>query len=410
MNFKKQLREGLLTNNPVVGQLLGMCSTMAITTTLFNGLGMGLSVTLILICSNVVISMLRKVIPDKIRIAAYIVVIAGFVTIIDLLLQAYLPALSESLGVFIPLIVVNCIILGRAEAFASKNGVLASAVDGLTQGIGYTVALVCMCVIRELLGSGTFGKGVLSADGVRILPSQYPAMLMILPVGGFHAGLPHRLHAVVQPPSGREGRQEGGGSKMSVFISLFTIALNAILAENFILVKFMGICPFMGVSKKQDTALGMGIAVTFVMGIASAATWAVNEFLLVPLNLVYMQTVVFILVIAALVQLVEMFLQKAVPALYQALGIYLPLITTNCAVLGVALLNIQDGYNFVESLVYGITGGIGFTVAILLFSSVRERLEDCDCPKAFRGFPIALLAAGLLALSFMGFSGFKVFG
>ena len=197
---------------------------------------------------------------------------------------------------------------------------------------------------------------------------------------------------------------------MSVFISLFTIALNAILAENFILVKFMGICPFMGVSKKQDTALGMGIAVTFVMGIASAATWAVNEFLLVPLNLVYMQTVVFILVIAALVQLVEMFLQKAVPALYQALGIYLPLITTNCAVLGVALLNIQDGYNFVESRVYGITGGIGFTVAILLFSSVRERLEDCDCPKAFRGFPIALLAAGLLALSFMGFSGFKVFG
>ena len=177
---------------------------------------------------------------------------------------------------------------------------------------------------------------------------------------------------------------------MSVFISLFTIALNAILAENFILVKFMGICPFMGVSKKQDTALGMGIAVTFVMGIASAANWAVNEFLLVPL--------------------VEMFLQKAVPALYQALGIYLPLITTNCAVLGVALLNIQDGYNFVESLVYGITGGIGFTVAILLFSSVRERLEDCDCPKAFRGFPIALLAAGLLALSFMGFSGFKVFG
>ena len=168
MNFKKQLREGLLTNNPVVGQLLGMCSTMAITTTLFNGLGMGLSVTLILICSNVVISMLRKVIPDKIRIAAYIVVIAGFVTIIDLLLQAYLPALSKSLGVFIPLIVVNCIILGRAEAFASKNGVLASAVDGLTQGIGYTVALVCMCVIRELL-----------------LPSQYPAMLMILPVGGF---------------------------------------------------------------------------------------------------------------------------------------------------------------------------------------------------------------------------------
>ena len=196
---------------------------------------------------------------------------------------------------------------------------------------------------------------------------------------------------------------------MSVFISLFTIALNAILAENFILVKFMGICPFMGVSKKQDTALGMGIAVTFVMGIASAATWAVNEFLLVPLNLVYMQTVVFILVIAALVQLVEMFLQKAVPTLYQALGVYLPLITTNCAVLGVALLNIQEHYNFLESLVYGFTGGLGFTLAIVLFSSVRQRVEEAECPESFRGFPIALISAGLLALAFMGFSGLRIF-
>ena len=165
----------------------------------------------------------------------------------------------------------------------------------------------------------------------------------------------------------------------------------------------------MGVSKKLDTSLGMGLAVIFVMALASAATWAVNEFLLVPLELAYMQTVVFILVIAALVQFVEMFLQKAVPALYQALGIYLPLITTNCAVLGVALLNIQNGYTFLESVVYGITGGAGFTLAIVLFSSIRERLEDCDCPKAFKGFPLALIAAGLLALSFMGFSGFKVF-
>lgn len=195
---------------------------------------------------------------------------------------------------------------------------------------------------------------------------------------------------------------------MNLFLSLFSISLSAILAENFILVKFMGICPFMGVSKKFDTALGMGIAVTFVMALASAATWAVNEYLLVAFGLEYMQTVVFILVIAALVQFVEMFLQKAVPALYQALGIYLPLITTNCAVLGVALLNIQNGYNFIESVVYGLTGGLGFTMAILVFSSIRERLEDCDCPKAFRGFPIALLAAGLLALAFMGFSGFSV--
>ena len=186
MNFKKQLHEGLLTKNPVLVQLLGMCSVLAITTSLFNGLGMGLSVTVILICSNVLISALRNIIPSQIRIAAYIVIIAAFVTIVDLLLQALLPDLSESLGVFIPLIVVNCIVLGRAEAFASKNGVLASAVDGLCQGIGYTVALVIMCVIREFLGSGTFGGGILNGgEGIRIIPEGYPAMMMVMPVGGF---------------------------------------------------------------------------------------------------------------------------------------------------------------------------------------------------------------------------------
>ena len=187
MDFKKQLREGLLTKNPVLAQLLGMCSTLAITTSLFNGLGMGVAVTVILICSNVLISALRKVIPNQIRIAAYIVIIAGFVTMVDLLLQAFLPDLAESLGVFIPLIVVNCVILGRAEAFASKNGVAASAVDGLCQGIGYTVALVVMCVIRELLGSGTFGAGVLGENGagIQIFPAEYAALQMIMPVGGF---------------------------------------------------------------------------------------------------------------------------------------------------------------------------------------------------------------------------------
>ena len=186
MDFKKQFREGLLTKNPVLVQLLGMCSVLAITTSLFNGLGMGIAVTIILICSNVLISALRKVIPPQIRIAAYIVIIAGFVTIVDLILQAFLPDLSESLGVFIPLIVVNCVILGRAEAFASKNGVLASAVDGLCQGIGYTVALVAMCVIRELLGSGTFGGGILNnGEGIVIIPEGYPAMQMVMPVGGF---------------------------------------------------------------------------------------------------------------------------------------------------------------------------------------------------------------------------------
>lgn len=192
------------------------------------------------------------------------------------------------------------------------------------------------------------------------------------------------------------------------FTGLLSIALGAILIENFVLVKFLGICPFLGVSKKMDTALGMGLAVIFVMGVASAATYAVNTFLLERLGLEYMQTVAYILVIAALVQFVEMFLQKAVPALYSALGIYLPLITTNCAVLGVAILNTQLNYGFIESVLYGVFAGVGFTVAILLFASIRERLEFSECPKAFEGFPIALVTASLLALAFMGFSGLKV--
>ena len=194
------------------------------------------------------------------------------------------------------------------------------------------------------------------------------------------------------------------------FAGLVSIALGAILIQNFIFSQFLGICPFMGVSKKTDTALGMGLAVTFVMGIASVFCWLVNRFLLVPLGLGYMQTVAYILVIAALVQFVEMFLKKSIPSLYQALGIYLPLITTNCAVLGVVLLNTQNNYNFLESVIYGVTGGLGFLVAIVLFASVRERMDlTGDSPKSFEGFPIALISAGLLALAFMGFSGLKVF-
>ena len=191
--------------------------------------------------------------------------------------------------------------------------------------------------------------------------------------------------------------------------AILGIIISAILSENFILVKFYGICPFMGVSKKTDTALGMGMAVTFVMAIASAACWAVYNLILVKLNLQYMQTVAFILVIAAIVQVVEMFLKKAAPALYKALGIYLPLITTNCAVLGAALVNVQKGYDFLQSVFFGACGGLGFTLAIVLFASVRERVEKAECPRCFKGFPITLISAGLLALAFMGFSGLKLF-
>jgi len=190
----------------------------------------------------------------------------------------------------------------------------------------------------------------------------------------------------------------------------FSLSLTAILIENFVLIKFLGICPFLGVSKKVSTAAGMGIAVTFVMAMASALTWMVNTWILVPFGLEYMQTLAFILLIAGLVQLVEMFLQKSMPALYQALGIYLPLITTNCAVLGVAILNVDNGYNLIQSITYGGMSGVGFLLAIVIFASIRERIEFCEYPKCFEGFPIALITAALLSMAFMGFQGLTIFG
>lgn len=188
--------------------------------------------------------------------------------------------------------------------------------------------------------------------------------------------------------------------------NLLILSIGAILIENFVLVQFMGICPFLGVSKKVETAVGMGLAVVFVMACASAITYFVN-LVLNLLGIAYLQTIAFILVIAVLVQFVEMFLKKSAPALYSSLGIYLPLITTNCAVLGVAILNVTKGFNFIESLVYGATAGLGFTLAIILLAGVRERLESADIPEFLKGMPITLITAGLLSVAFMGFSGLK---
>ena len=190
--------------------------------------------------------------------------------------------------------------------------------------------------------------------------------------------------------------------------NLVIILMASVLVNNYVLSRFLGVCPFLGVSKKLDQAAGMGAAVIFVMLVATAATWPIYTYLLSP-KYEYLQTIVFILVIAALVQFVEIVLKKYIPALHKSLGIYLPLITTNCAVLGVALLNTQNGYNFIGSVVYGFTGGIGFLLAIVLFASIRERLDlTSECPKAFEGFPIALVTAGLIALAFMGFSGLSL--
>ena len=191
--------------------------------------------------------------------------------------------------------------------------------------------------------------------------------------------------------------------------NIISISLGAILVNNFIFSQFLGCCPFLGCSSKVETATGMGLAVVFVMGLASAICWVIDTYILIPLGLAFLETLAFILVIASLVQFVEMFLKKSIPSLYSALGIYLPLITTNCAVLGVVLLNVQNHYNFIESVVYGSTGGLGFMLAIVLFASVRERVQFSEYPECFEGFPICLISAGLLALAFMGFSGMKIF-
>ena len=191
---------------------------------------------------------------------------------------------------------------------------------------------------------------------------------------------------------------------------MLLLLISSSIVSNIVLSQFMGLCPFLGVSRKIKTAGGMGTAVIFVITLASAVAGVIYKFILQPLHIEYLETIVFILVIAALVQFVEMFLKKAMPSLYQALGVYLPLITTNCAVLGVVLQNTQNGYGFIESVVYGVTGGIGFLLVIVIFASIRERMEFSEWPKAFEGFPIALVAAGLIALAFMGFSGLKVFG
>ena len=410
MKFSEQLKSGVILDNPVFMQTIGLCPTLATTTSLQNAIGMGAAATVVLICSNIVISAMRRIIPDKIRIAAFITIIATFVTMIDLSMQAFLPSLASSLGLFLPLIVVNCIILGRAEAYASKNKVLPSALDGVVMGLGFTFALVLMGFFRELLGAGTILSGYVNGVNGIAVPFFHsnPMVMMILPAGGFLM-MGFILAAIQKIMARKEDKQVFNLPASMGLTDILSLAIAAILVNNYILVQFLGCCSFFGVSKKTDTALGMGMAVIFVMAIASAASWAVQYFILEPLGLGYMQTIAFILVIATLVQFVEMFMKKAMPSLYSALGIFLPLITTNCAVLGAAKTNISNSYSFIGSLVYGVAAGVGYTLAIVLFASIRERLDATSkCPKCFEGFPISLVAAALLAMSFMGFSGLSI--
>ena len=371
MNRLRLLTKGIVKENPTFVLMLGMCPTLGTTTSAMNGLGMGVATLFVLTLSNMAISLIKNLIPDKIRIPSFIVVIAAFVTIVQLCMEAYTPGLYNTLGVFIPLIVVNCIILGRAEAFASKNNVLDSALDGLGIGLGFTLSLTVLGAVRELLGSGSiFGMKLPFVEGDGIL-------LFVLAPGAFIA--------------------------LAYLMVIFNKITAAVFVNNVVLSQFLGICPFLGVSNRVNTSLGMGAAVTFVMTISSIVTYLLQHFVLGSIE--YMQTIVFILVIAALVQMVEIILKKVSPSLYQALGIFLPLITTNCAVLGIAILAVQKEYNLGQSVVFSAATAIGFSLALVLFAGLRERLELENIPRAMKGMPIALLTAGILAMAFMGFSG-----
>ena len=305
--YTERLYNGIWKENPIFVQMLGLCPTLAVTTSAMNGLGMGLSSTVVLVAANFIISLMRSIIPGRVRLPGEIVVVASLVTLVDMLMEGFRPELYSALGIYIPLIVVNCVILGRAEAFAMKNKPIISAFDGAGMGLGFTFALVCIGAVRELLGAG------------------------------------------------------------SIF--------------------------------------GVGGAVIFVITIASVVASLIYQFVLNPLGLDYLKTIVFILVIAALVQIVEMFLKKCMVSLYNALGVFLPLITTNCAVLGVALTNVQNGYSFVQSVVNGVATAVGYTVSIVLLAGIRERIEGNDIPYNFQGSPIVLVTAGLMAIAFFGFSG-----
>ena len=363
MNNFKVMMNGIIKENPTFVLLLGMCPTLGTTSSAINGMGMGLATMFVLICSNVVISLIKNLIPDMVRIPSFIVVIASFVTLLQMVMQAYVPGLYATLGLFIPLIVVNCIVLGRAEAFAAKNNAVASMFDGIGMGLGFTIALTLLGAVREFLGTGKIFD-------LTIMPEEYGMLVFVLAPGAFIA----LGYLIALINSGLVG------SEMCIRDSL-------------------------GVSKKVETAMGMSAAVAFVLTIATIVTFLIQKFVLDVFGLGYLQTITFILVIAGLVQMVEIILKKVSPALYQALGVFLPLITTNCCILGVAILVIQKDYDLLTGVVYAFSTAIGFGLALVLFAGLREQMSLVKVPKGMQGTPIALITAGLLAMAFMGFSG-----
>ena len=389
----QEFTKGLFRENPILIIMLGLCGGLAASSNAVDGAGMGAAFAFVMICSNVVVSLIRRITPSQIRIPVFITVISTFVTIVDYAMKAYTPALSRSLGVFVPLIVVNCIVMGRAEAFASKNGVLRSLLDGIGMSIGFGVVITLMGAIREFLGAGTLFNRQVLGDGLHPRPRLHPAAGRVP-----RARVPHR-----GPEADRA--RAGGEDMISQDMNLFLIFLSAMIVNNILLIRFIALCSFFGISNNIQTSIGMGMAVLFVMVMASSISWVIYHFILVPFDLLYLRTAAFILTIATFVQLEEMAIRKMFPALYRAMGIYLPLIVVNCAVLAAAFLIIDYNLSFIKSLVYTVGVAAGYFVSIVLFAAIRERVSLAPVSRSFQGYPIAFITASLMSLAFLGFKG-----
>jgi Na(+)-translocating NADH:ubiquinone oxidoreductase E subunit/Na(+)-translocating NADH:ubiquinone oxidoreductase D subunit len=419
---KEVLFNPVFANNPIGLQILGICSALAVTSNLQTALVMSLALTLVTGFSNLFISMIRNQIPSSIRMIVQMVIIASLVIVVDQILKAYAYGLSKQLSVFVGLIITNCIVMGRAEAFAMQNPPILSFWDGIGNGLGYSVVLLTLGVIRELFGAGKlFGVEIiaLAKDGGWYVPN---GLLLLPPSAFFLIGLliwalrTWRRSRSRSPPSGWRRRSwKRKPTEMEHYLSLF---VRAVFIENMALAFFLGMCTFIAISKKVETAIGLGIAVVVVQTITVPANNLIYTYLLregalawagLPdVDLSFLGLLSYIGVIAAIVQILEMLLDKYVPSLYNALGVFLPLITVNCAIMAGSLFMVERDYNLAESTVYGIGSGASWALAIALLAGIREKLKYSDVPEGLQGLGITFITIGLMSLGFMSFSGVQL--
>ena len=388
--FSKQNKEAftnpLNLDHPILGQVLGICSALAVTSQLKPAIVMGLAVTVITAFANVIISIIRNTIPNRIRIVVQLVVVAALVTIVSQILKAFAYDVSVQLSVYVGLIITNCILMGRLEAFAMQNKPWPSFLDGVGNGLGYAMILVIVGAVRELLGRG-------SLLGFQIIPDACYDF----------------------------GYVNNGMMTMPAIISLL---FRSIFVDNMIFAFFLGMCSYLAVSKTVKTSLGLGLAVTFVLTVTVPVNYLLQTKVLGPdclvegVDLSYLSFILFIAVIAGMVQLVEMTVEKYSPSLYAALGIFLPLIAVNCAIMGASLFmqqrilmdpsNSQAIGSILDAVVYGFGSGIGWTLAIVALGAIREKMQYCDVPKPLQGLGIVFITVGLMAMAMMCFSGLNI--